>query len=610
MMGKPGKRTFSLKHGMMAASVFAAIGLAPLAANAQSWPTTEWVPVCSTLGQRDCDLDDHGVEVFLDQLREASTRFEALGFRAPALDTAGVSPDAYPFFLLAGGLITPSGQEMAGFYAVEERWLAVDYEEYFAMGTDTDGNMYAPSHELFHAIQFAYPGVFAFREPGHWVLEGSAVAAELTLSGSAAHRTGLPWLDTPLDRFRSSSPERYWPYVSYPFWLHLADTYGGGLPDGFGVLHDFLLGIESQTNNTSSIAVVDSALRRIDSEGLYNIYPDFIARYGADPQRYENVVKAPIYPTGRAALTAQFPGRVDPVSAQGFLVEVAGIVKQEGTRASEIEIRIESDDPDALHLIVGDTRYDASGSDRNVYIASIGGEAMNDLLTRENLFMRVVNVARDPADYRPLEFELKVTVYHEYIEVNGMGGWGNDHGPSNEAIDSPIAFPARLVYPAWGMGRVGGDQYCMLQLPLDDRGVQGGVLELYSNDVLAPGEYAIAALPAEEYLHPSSVRENLRDYPGIAIARFQLYSDMDSLVYRYPGRGGVLRIDSITPRWITGNAIIQLEVDRFMGDDQSGAYAGAPQAQPRYVELAVDFSASNRSYLGPLKPGVEFCTGA
>lgn len=257
---------------------------------AESWPTTEWVPVCSTLGQRDCDLDDYGVEVFLDQLREASTRFEAQGFRAPALDTAGVSPDAYPFFLLAGGLITPSGQEMAGFYAVEERWLAVDYEEYFAMGTDTDGNMYAPSHELFHAIQFAYPGVFAFREPGHWVLEGSAVAAELILSGSAVHRTGQPWLDTPLDRFRSSSPERYWPYVSYPFWLHLADTYGGGLPDGFGVLHDFLLGIESKTNNTSSIAVVDSALRRIDSEGLYNIYPDFIARYGADPQRYENVV--------------------------------------------------------------------------------------------------------------------------------------------------------------------------------------------------------------------------------------------------------------------------------------------------------------------------------
>src|SRR5690606_4001158 len=220
--------------------------------------------------------------------------------------------------LLAGGLITPSGQEMPGFYAVEERWLAVGYEEYFAMGTDTDGNMYASSHELFPAIHLAYPGVVAFREPGHWVLEGSAVAAELILSGSAVHRTGQPWLDTPLDRFRSSSPERYWPYVSYPFWLHLADTYGGGLPDGFGVLHDFLLGIESKTNNTSSIAIVDSALRRIDSEGLYNIYPDFIARYGADPQRYENVVKAPVYPTGRATLTAQFPGRADPVSAQGF----------------------------------------------------------------------------------------------------------------------------------------------------------------------------------------------------------------------------------------------------------------------------------------------------
>lgn len=223
--------------------------------------------------------------------------------------------------------------------------------------------------------------------------------------------------------------------------------------------------------------------------------------------------------------------------------------------------------------------------------------------------LREASTRFEALGYRSLDFELKVTVYHEYIEVNGMGGWGNDHGPSNEAIDSPIAFPARLVYPAWGMSRVGGDQYCKLELPLDDRGEQGGILVLYSNDILAPGEYAIAELPVDENLHPSSARENLRDYPGIAIAWFHLHIVAESVIRNYDGRGGVLRIDSITPHWITGSALIQLEVNQFMEDDRSG-YAGAPQAQPRYVELAVDFSASNKSYLGPLKPGVEFCTGA
>ncbi|WP_333682923.1 hypothetical protein [Pontibaca methylaminivorans] len=584
------------------------------AANAQSWPTTEWVPVCSDYAQGECDLNDPGVEVYLHQLAEASAAFEAMGFRAPALTRQWLLAGAYPVHLVEGNLVTPDGRRAGGLYFHDTKRIELDYQYYFAMGAEakTHGLMRSATHELFHAIQSAYPGkqhLYTHRDAAKWVIEGSAVAAELALFGGDVSYHGQPWLDSPLDRLEPRTSRSNQNYISYPFWLHVADTYGGSRPGGFGILHEFFLGLEDQAGQDSALAMVGRALRRIAPDGLYDIYPGFIAAHD-DQQHYGRIVNLRTQPTGHASYTTTYQSRVDPVSAQAILVEVTGIVAQTDSRASEVEIRLESDDPDALHLIVGDRRYDDAGDDRNVYFAEIKGEELSELLTGEKLFERVVNAARDPAIYRPVDFQMHVTVHHEYIIVNGMGGWGNDHGPSNEAIDSPIAFPARLVYPAWGMGRVGGDQYCMLELSLDDRGDQGGVLELYSNDVLAPGEYAIAALPAEEYLHPSSVRENLRDYPGIAIARFQLYSEMDSLVYRYPGRGGVLRIDSITPRWITGNAIIQLEVDRFMGDDQSGAYAGAPQAQPRYVELAVDFSASNRSYLGPLKPGVEFCTGA
>lgn len=47
---------------------------------------------------------------------------------------------------------------------------------------------------------------------------------------------------------------------------------------------------------------------------------------------------------------------------------------------------------------------------------------MNELLTHEKLFVRVVNAARLPDAHRPQDFELIVTVYHEYILVQGTGG--------------------------------------------------------------------------------------------------------------------------------------------------------------------------------------------
>lgn len=615
MIREPAKRWIDLKPGMAAAAICAAIALAPLAANAQSWPTTEWVPVCSDYAQGECDLNDPGVEVYLHQLGEASPLFEAMGFRAPALTREWLLAGDYPVHLVEGNLVTPEGHKAGGLYFPGARRIELDYQYYFAMGEEaaTHGLMRSATHELFHAIQFAYRGSHRLHARGDvasWVIEGSAVAAELALFGGDVSDHGQPWLDSPLDRFEPRTSRSNQSYISYPFWLHVANTYGrGGLPGGFGILHNFFLGLEDQAGQDSALAAVDGALRRIDADGLYNIYPGFIAAHD-DQQHYENVVRLRTQPTGHVSYTSTHQGHVEPLSSQAILVEVTGIVAQAGSRASEVEIRLESDDPDALHLIVGDRRYDDAGADRNVYFAEIKGEELTDLLTGEKLFVRVVNAAQDPADYRPVDFQLHVTVHHEYIIVNGMGGWGNDHGPSNAAIDSPIAFPARAVSPSWGMGRADGDQFCRLELVFDAPYEQGGALQLYSNDALAPGAYPIATLPADDTLHPGSAQATLRDYPGMPVAQFRLYIEAESLIRNYVGRGGVLRIASITPRWITGNAVIRLEASQFMGDDQSGAYAGAPQAQPRYVELELDFSLSNRLNMGPLKPGVAFCTGA
>src|SRR5690606_8706860 len=109
-------------------------------------------------------------------------RFEAMGFPAPALDTLGTSPDAYPVYFFEEDPNLPPEQNFAGFYDIRERRLDVDYTEYFAMNTQAYGNIYAPTHELFHAIQYSYPEILRLRALGNWVLEGTAIAAELFLS--------------------------------------------------------------------------------------------------------------------------------------------------------------------------------------------------------------------------------------------------------------------------------------------------------------------------------------------------------------------------------------------------------------------------------------------
>jgi len=565
------------------------VALFPHAALSQSWPTTDWEPACSGYyGSGVCDLDDVGVEVFLLQLKESSGRLEAMGFPAPALDTLGTSPDAYPVYFFEEDLTLPPGKSFAGFYDILERRLDVDYTEYFAMNTHTYGNIYAPSHELFHAIQYSYPEMLRLRALGNWVLEGTAIAAELFLSDMVEHRVGLPWLDTPLDALGSSVSEKYWPYVSYPFWLHIVDAYGGGGPDGFGVLHDFLADIENQAGQSSAIAMVDGALRTIDAEGLYDIYPGFIARYGADPQHYEGVVDVPVRPTGGFTYTTTTDGTVDPVSAQAFLVEVVGILEQQDSRASNVEIRLKADDPDALHLIVGDTRYDGSGADRNVYSADIAGEVMNELLTHEKLFVRVVNVARDPAAYQPQDFELIVTVYHEYIFVNGTG-WSSGGGPSNEAIDSPITFPAQAGEAYWGPGvflDANADDTsgaCALSLGVNGHNGSQGGLSLVVSGPLSPGRYAIAKLPTDRPFSPFASTLRIGN-AGMVITSFFLTPGETGNGSSYLGQDGTLTIETITPRWITGSAHLFLEIDQFWENDYSG---------PHNVELELDFSVPN-----------------
>ena len=574
----------------------AAIGLIiaalPFPTLAQNWPTTDWEPFCGPDIRGRCSLDDPGVEVFLHQLSEASERFEAMGFLAPAIDPMGIVRQAYPVNFVEDGLISDTGERVVGLYFPSQRRIDLDYAYYFAMGAEMEGGYFAPTHELFHAIQFAYPGshhLHSLGDAANWVIEGSAKAAELAFEGHTISDLGSPWLDSPLDRFRLRGRTGNQHYIAYPFWLHVADTYGGSRPDGFGILHDFFRGLESQADQSSAIAMVDGALRTIDAEGLYDIYPGFIARHD-DQQHYESVVEFRTRPTAQPQYTTTITGSVDPVSARAFLVKVVGIIEQEQSGASEVEIRLEADDPDALHLIVGDTRYDEPGAGRNVYFADIGGKALNELSTYEELFVRVVNVARDPAAYQPQDFELIATVYHEYILVKGTGQPPGEAEPGGEAIGSAIATLDRMsgfLSPhgsPFASPDAGFAAPCLLRISLSDgRNSSAISFAMDHEGPIVPGTYPIVS-------NPDGVRPE--NYPDQVIAGFVLGESnplAGGFPQRYEAAGGVLTLSSVTPRWITGNA-------RILGSLGRKVYTSGdtPPDGPNPLAIDVEFSVRNQ----------------
>jgi hypothetical protein len=77
-------------------------------------------------------------------------------------------------------------------------------------------------HELFHAIQFAYPNVAPGQPRDHWVIEGTATMAMSSVGGSVQRAsTYMPLrpADTPLNR--AIFPAHTLDYQAQDFWVHL-----------------------------------------------------------------------------------------------------------------------------------------------------------------------------------------------------------------------------------------------------------------------------------------------------------------------------------------------------------------------------------------------------
>ncbi|MWB77544.1 hypothetical protein GLS40_05875 [Pseudooceanicola sp. 216_PA32_1] len=542
--------------GLRAGLICAALASACGAAKAGTWPTTDWQGVC--ISGEICDLTDPGALAVLEQLREGSARLDALGFNPPhLLRSSQVRADAPYVVLLQAGdfpVTDASGRagQLGGYYQYDQSLLAIAYDNFFAMNTETSGYMDAPVHELFHAVQGGYDGYLwlkATSDGGNWVLEGTATAVQAVLPDAGqSPGGGYPLFDAPLDRLHSSTGRRG-TYMSYPFWTYIAATRGGGLPGGLGVLHDFFTAIgeveaDRATPDPSTLAIVDRAMRHAWKQPLAEVYTDFIAGYAFRETNYKGLSD----PAGWKALDEAGPtslvltGRLEPMAAQAWALTVrAG-------EDTDLEIRLESPDP-ALRLVVDRARVDrpdgAGSGERNLfYRARVGKGAPPGGTT---FIVRVLNAPDAPAEYKPRDFTLTAHLRHEYARYGQSVGTAQIDAPVTLEMDRHSAYllPNRTEITL----AAGFENACSLRLGLRNfaTGDSAG-LEMDHEGPIGPGSYPLATVGGGRGFKPET-------FPGMGVSGFVLGRRNPlarGFEQTFDAQGGALEITTISAHWIEG----------------------------------------------------------
>ncbi|PWE16409.1 hypothetical protein DDZ18_13390 [Marinicauda salina] len=259
---------------------------------------------------------------------------------------------------------------------------------------------YSPTHELFHAVQFAYDGMDD-ADALDWFTEGSARHVQLV----AAEKWGVITETSPERRIYDRSlhipyappggaPHHNWEYGSWLFWDFLGEALGAR--DRVAYL-DRVLRQDLSANN--GLDGVDAALRQWNEDGLYDLYPAFVAERLTEADFFQTVQDVELaYPEDEETREIQ---AVEPLAAAAYRVSVA---IPDGELAG-LRIGFADDDRPDLHLVVDAQRFDkadpASGR-RNVFREPVTGGAE----AREFL-VRVANVAEDVPASELREFDIE-----------------------------------------------------------------------------------------------------------------------------------------------------------------------------------------------------------
>lgn len=449
---------------------------------AQSWPTLNWMAL-SEDGQTPLTSERAAhADVFVEMLEEASGWFASMGFRAPDLERSPTNPDAYlarvkesPTDITSGVVYhrrpsPTSVMKLTGDLDMTNPRTAM---ERLMWGS--------PVHELLHAVMWRYPAFEAVAYPSlldtaprldrcpqgtdatliGWFNEGASSVLQIrwfererggtyghpfTYPGTAAwvrqfdqpiHAGRAPpaFQDTSYAAFKAEREEgRSWRcgYGAWPFWYFVGDQ----LAKDPGQEVEYLRYILEQPSGweRGALEAVDRGLRaaaaafdspnRVD-DGLFELYPAFIAEYADTTAFYEHPVELDL--RGRSEVKWH-DGFIEPVASTAFEVSINIDDNQPLDQPSRFRVTL---DPQAhreqLHLIEGQRVFGQPSADEDPYQFEI------PILRDTTVLVRLANVAENAAETEGTQYAIR-------FELGGFYGAPASDPYSAPDVDIPPGF--------------------------------------------------------------------------------------------------------------------------------------------------------------------------
>ncbi|HLQ84625.1 MAG TPA: hypothetical protein VK110_00605, partial [Salinisphaeraceae bacterium] len=390
------------------------------AKTASGWLTTDWEVFCTTaaeneLSTAECDdlqfaaADDGPHATPASRVREdleaMSAWLKGLGFSGPKVPSATDSGTTYYQAWLGTDTDHATG---TAWYDGSNLFVKPGY--FFAMGENeaaaAEGvfRIGAPAHELFHAIQMTDAAAITLAPKYAWITEGMAQSVLyewLHKAGIAGADFKYPsrehrHYDIPLHKPHCgviNGERQLGCYATHCFWTWIGRHIGSR-----NNIQYFQGLLKQDLSADYGLPGVDAGLRQFDPEGLYNLFPEFIAKFANDSHYFEDVEQQQLAYNPEQETSATAQARVEPMAAHALRVEVPIPANE----AADLKVELTGEHED-LHLIVDDRRKDRGVTERNVFRTTLPAG-------RHELFIRVVNVARAAAHTQTQDLQLEFSL--------------------------------------------------------------------------------------------------------------------------------------------------------------------------------------------------------
>jgi len=434
---------------------------------AQTW-LTSWHVVSEDGSELAGARAAHG-QVFGEMLEQSSAWYRSLGFRAPDMEQSATQPEAFQARVRdnASKITSNNSWDPSRDPEPRNRMSLTGNLGMTTPSTPVERLMWAsPVHELFHAIQWSYPGyTVGSRLPGNKrIVPACLIVANQATPGSDSKR--ISWIEEGtasmvqvrwIERAKGQPYQHHYRDASRASWVryfdqplhephlpasHLAQAWREGEVEagrswtcGYGTWNfwyaagemlakapgqeveylRYILG-RGESWNDGGIEAVDAGLREAASvfgtsgrydEGLYEIYPTFIAEYADDKRFYRQ--PDPVYLQGRTQVRWR-NSTIEPLATKAFEITVNVDDTMPPDESARVRITLDPQpNREQLHLIEGQRQAVRPLADEDPYTLELAVRRDTTIL------VRLANVAEDAS--ATLE-----TAYRVRFELGGFYG--------------------------------------------------------------------------------------------------------------------------------------------------------------------------------------------